>query len=630
MLRYMRENTGSWIIKIILGLIVIVFIFLGMGSIGSKTGGQVATVNGEPISLDDYKRSYQNVLEQMRQRFGDNLNDELIKLLQVKKTALDRLVEERLIAQEADRLAVKVSEEELADSVAAFPAFQKDGVFDIDAYRMVLSRNRLSPDGFEQMQRRTLRQEKVRQLVLGNVRVSEPEAVAWYRDAATKVAINYLVSDPEAYTDITPTQEQIQSFYDENKTQFQSQPQVKVRYLAFQPGAYRDAVVITPEQVDAYYSEHKDQFTTPEKVEASHILIRVDENAPEKEVAQAEKKALDAYERVNGGEAFADVAKAVSEDLSSDNGGYLGAFGRGEMVKPFEDAVFALETGQISRPVRTAYGWHVIKLDGRYPASTRSKEEAEGDIRSRLTADELKNNAYEAAVSAMDAVIDGDDLEQAGLIAGTQVLETDFFDFNGPESFKSDGQAFAQKALALSVGEISDVVEIADAFYIIRPLEKKPPEVLALDTVKDQVIQAVTAKLQDEKAAETAQQWQAAITEGESLADLADRFSVEVKTTAPFGKEGQVPELGQSPEITAAAFKLADNAIHPEVLKGNDGYYVIELKERIIPGEAEVEKNVDSVKSQLLMRKQNAAYQDWMARLKTAGTIEVEPGLLED
>ena len=209
MLRLMRENTGSWIIKIILGLIVLVFIFLGMGSVGSKKGNQVALVNDTPITMDAFRRSYQNVIEQMRQRFGDNLNDELLKLLQVKKMAMNRLVEDRLVSLEADRLELTVSDEELQASLISIPAFQKDGKFDIDTYRRVLARNRLSPEVFEPMQRETLRQTRLRELVLNNIKVTDLEARAWYRESATQVSIDYLFSNPDQFQDITPTDEQV-------------------------------------------------------------------------------------------------------------------------------------------------------------------------------------------------------------------------------------------------------------------------------------------------------------------------------------------------------------------------------------------------------------------------------------
>ena len=179
-------------------------------------------MNDTPITMDAFRRSHQNVIEQMRQRFGDNLNDDLLKLLQVKKMAMDRLIEEQLISQEADRLEITVSDEELQASLVSIPAFQKEGHFDLDTYRRVLSMNRLSPETFEPTHRETLRQTRVRELILNNIKVSDMEARAWYAENATQVSIHYLFADPDQYQEVTPTQDQTQAYYEKNKDSYKS------------------------------------------------------------------------------------------------------------------------------------------------------------------------------------------------------------------------------------------------------------------------------------------------------------------------------------------------------------------------------------------------------------------------
>jgi len=629
MLRLMRENTGSWIIKIILGLIVLVFVFLGMGSMGSKKGGQVALVNDTPITMDAFRRSHQNVIEQMRQRFGENLNDDLLKLLQVKKMAMDRLIEERLISQEADALELTVSNEELQASLVAIPAFHKDGKFDIETYRRVLSRNRLSPEIFEPTHRETLRQTRMRKLVLKNIKVTDLEARAWYRENETQVSINYLFSDPDAFQDLTPTAEQIQAYYEKNKAKYQSQPTVTVQYLSFSSDNFKGKTTISEDQVEAYYLANVSDFSSPTKVEASHILFRVAEDADEATVNAAEKQARDVYDKAMAGEDFAELAKKYSQDTSKDNGGYLGSFEKDDMVKPFADKAFSMAINEISEPVKTMFGWHIIKVIDRFEAATQSLEDAREDIEKKLQAVELKNLAYTAASIAFDAIIDGDDLEQAGLIAGVDVLEKGPFDAAGPQEMGADAPAFARLALSLPVGEISDVEELGDAFYIIRPVDRNEPEDLPLETVRDKVLMAVTQELQDDKAKATAQTWLDEAGTDKSLSALADLKSLPLKSTALFGKKGSTPELGQSPEIIEAAFQLKDNALHPGVLKGHDGYYLIALKERKMPEEAQVQEKLVDVKKQLLSMKQNSAYAEWVTALKNKSSIEIEAGLLD-
>ena len=629
MLRLMRENTGSWIIKIILGLIVLVFVFLGMGSMGSKKGSQVALVNDTPITMDAFRRSHQNVIEQMRQRFGDNLNDDLLKLLQVKKMAMDRLIEEQLISQEADRLEITVSDEELQASLVSIPAFQKEGHFDLDTYRRVLSMNRLSPETFEPTHRETLRRTRVRELILNNIKVSDMEARAWYAENATQVSIHYLFADPDQYQEVTPTQDQTQAYYEKNKDSYKSRPTVKARYLSFSAADFKGKVTISPDQVEAYYLANVSEFSTPEKVDASHILFRMAEDADEETVKTVEKQARQVYEKAMAGEDFAELAKTYSQDGNKENGGYLGAFAKQDMVEPFGDKAFSMAVNEISEPVRTMFGWHIIKVNAKFEATTRSLEDARKDIEKKLEALELKNAAYTAASKAFDAIIDGDDLEQAGLIAGAKVLEKGPFDATGPKDMGADAGAFAQIALSLPPGEISDVKEVGDTFYILRAMDRTEPEVLPLKEVTAKVTAAVKKQLQDEKAEATAKAWLDQVTPDKGLEAVAAVNSIALKSTALFGRRGTIPELGQSPEIIKAAFELKENAFYPGVLKGNDGYYLISLKEKKVPGEEEIKKNLADVKQQIKSMKQNSAYGEWITALKENSTIEIQPDILD-
>jgi len=629
MLRLMRENTGSWIIKIILGLIVLVFIFLGMGSMGSKKGAQVALVNDTPITMDAFRQSHQNVIEQMRQRFGNHLNDELLKLLHVKKMALDRLIEERLISQEADALDLTVSNKELQASLAAIPAFHRDGKFDVETYRRVLAMNRLTPETFEPMQRASIRRAHIREMVLKNIKVTDMEAREWYRYNETKVSLNYLFSTPDAVKGVTPTPDQIQTYYEKNKANYQSNPTIKVKYLRFSFDDFKGKATISKEQVAAYYQEHQSEFSTPAKVDVSHILFRVAKDADKATVDAAEKKAQTVYEKAIAGGDFEKLAKQYSQDPSKDNGGHLGSFAKDELVKPFGEKAFSMAVNEISKPVRTMFGWHIIKVNGKTKATTRSLQEVRKNIEKKLEAVEEKNLAYNAASNAFDNIIDGDDLEQAGLTAGVHVVEKGPFDAAGLPEMGADAQAFAKTALSLPVGEIGDVKEVGNAFYIIRPMDRKEPADLPLKAVRDKVVMAVTRELQDKKAKETAQAWLDKAGTDKNLSALAQRESLTMKSTSLFGRKGGIPELGQSPEILETAFKLKDKALYPKVLKGHDGYYLIALKERKIPAKTEVDQNLGDVKKQLLSEKQNYAYSQWITALKNKSIIKIEPGILD-
>jgi len=635
MLRFMRENTGSWIIKIILGLIVIVFIFLGMGSIGSNHANQVAMVNDTSITMDEYNRSYQNTIEQLRQRFGNNLSDELIKMLQVKKQAMDRLIEDRLIADEADRLDIKVSDKELQDSLFGIESFKKNGIFDLPTYRMVLTANRLIPETFETMQRQTLRRAKVTDLVLSSVNVSDLEAREWYIQNNSEVAVDYVKFDPALYG-VTPDEVKIGEYYKKNKEKYKTEPQIKVQYIGFLSDAYKKKIEVTTESIESYYLSNPDEFTTPAQVEASHILIRVDEKAATDTVEKARKEADDLYKRAVSGEDFAQLAKTYSQDPSAkENSGYLGKFSRNRMVKPFEEKAFSMKAGEISEPVQTQFGWHIIQVKSKTEESKKTLDEATAQIREKVLVDESKALAYNAAGEAFDAIVDGDSLEQAALITDQKVLEVGPFTMKGPDEstggFFPNAQEFAKAAFALPLNKISDVIEVGNAYYIIKPIEKKEPVVLLLDAAKASVIKDLKSELSSEQAKKAAETFLSSVQDVDKFADAAREKGFDVKSTPLFKKDGNIDELGSQPEIAAAAFKLSErNRVVSEVIKAYDGsYYVAIFKEKKMPGEDIIAENLDSVKTELAKRKQGEVYTSWMEQLRSNSKIEIQPGLID-
>ena len=219
MLRYLRENTGNWIIKIFLFIIVIVFVFLGVGSMNSNKNNTVASVNDEPISINEFQDAYKSVVAQMRNRFGDNLNDDLLKALNVKQQAINNLIQQKLVAGQAEKLNVVVSDKELTDALMSIKAFQKEGAFDLELYKKVLGLNALNAEIFEAQQRAAMKEMKVRDMVLSAITVSDTEAKSWYLFQNTQVAVNYIKVDPASFKDISPTEAQIKQQYDDHRSE---------------------------------------------------------------------------------------------------------------------------------------------------------------------------------------------------------------------------------------------------------------------------------------------------------------------------------------------------------------------------------------------------------------------------
>ena len=630
MLRYLRENTGNWIIKIFLGIIVVVFVFLGVGSFGSKRNNSVATINDEPITREEYQQAYKTIVDQMRARFGKNLNDDILKALNVKQQALDSLIEQKLILSQADKLEIAVSDKELQQSLQSIKAFQKEGKFNLDQYKKVLSLNSLNPEIFEQNQINSLRQQKVRNMVLSAVNVSDLEARDWYLFQNTKIAVDYLLFNPISYSDIHPSEEQIKNFYTENKDNYKTDSKIKAVYLKFSPEDHKDKVTINETDIKGYYEQHQEEFKIPQKVEARHILIKVAKDAEEAEVNAAEKRALEIYEMIGKGQDFEQLAKQYSEGPSKEGGGYLGIFEKQSMVKPFADKAFSMKAGEIGKPIRTQFGWHIIQVVKKFEASTQTLAQVSGKIKKELEQQELQNLAYDKAGEAFDAVIDGDDFEQVALIANKKIMETKEFSITGEGLDIADNTGFARAAFELSLDDISDVKQLGDAYYLIKPILKIEPVVQALDLVQDRILKELTAKLQKEQAKKDAQLCITKLNDEKTLDQLAEERHLKIKSTNLFTRNGTIEGVGNFPEFNQAGFSLnQNNKIYSKTIETPAGYYIIGLKEKKFPEEFEILENLKNIKNEISWKKQTQSYQAWINELKKHSEINYDPQLLD-
>ena len=630
MLRLMRKHAGNWLIKILLGAIVIVFIFWGVGSFRAERGGRVALVNGDQITLDEYRSTYNDLIEQLRSRFGNKLNDKLIETLQVKKQALNRLINNRLLIQEAQKLKFRVSKKELANAIVHIPAFQRSGVFDKYLYKNVLDRLRMTPESFEASQKDEMLINKLKTLVTSSAKVSEQEVRNWYDWLNTMVDIEYVSFDPSRYKNIQTSEKEIQAFYEKNKENYKTDPMVKVRYLHFSPEQYRSKVKLSDSEIREYYDENLDSFKIPKKVEARHILLKVSPDADAQTVKKTKERALKILKLAREGKNFAELAKKYSEGPSRNNGGYLGEFTKESMVKPFAEKAFSMKAGEISEPVRTRFGWHIIKVEKVIDAHTTSFEDAKKDIQKKLTDNKAKSLAYDAAESVSDIAYEGDDLINAAKERHLTILTTDFFSKKGPIKGISNPSKFADIAFDLSTGEISDVHEFPDGYYILQLLKRKPSEIPPFDKVKETVKADWIKKQQDEKADADASAFLAVLKSGKTMSEASKKFHVTPKTTGFFKRSGSIPDIGYDRNISKAAFELTREKKLPEnVLKGAKGYYVIQYKGRKISQSDTFDKDKETIKEQLLAQKKSEIFGALMAQLKAKADITIKKGFLE-
>jgi peptidyl-prolyl cis-trans isomerase D len=364
MLDTMRANSRSVLTYVLFGIIIVVFIVsFGPGSkgctAGSSTGTWAAKVNGDVVSPGDFEAQYAQMLRLYQQQGGGDL-DPMFRA-QIRKMALDQIVQRELVEQEARRQGIVVTDEDVSRAAKESPAFQSDGRFDYELYKRAVTNTYGSPAKFEDRLRRDLAYGKMMALLRETSKVSEDEVKdAWLAegDRANVEFARFPISMAEV--DAKATDAQVKDFTAKN-------------------GA----------RIAEYYKANPAKYDKKKRVRARHILVRVDPNAPKAADDAAKKKVEDVAARVKKGEDFAKLAQEVSDDPGSkDRGGDLGYFGEHVMAKPFEDAAFKLKAGELSEPVKTPFGWHLIKVEEVLAPEVITLEKATPDIaRDQLEAD---------------------------------------------------------------------------------------------------------------------------------------------------------------------------------------------------------------------------------------------------
>lgn len=630
MLYLMRKHAGSWMIKIILFAIVVVFVFWGVGSMRSRKATQVADVNGDIITQQDYRQAYYRLIDNYRRIYGDQYNDALLKMLHPDETALDQLINKALMNQEAERLGLEVSKEAVAEAIRSIPAFQNNGTFDYQRYSLLLAQNNLTPDQFESSRRDEIILDRLRAAVLNGVTVTEDEARTWYNWSNAQADLTYVLFPADRYKDIQPTDDEIQSYYKEHGDSYRTEPRIKVQYLYFNPDAFKSEVKVSDEQTAEYYNSHMAEFKTEKRVKARHILIKVAEDADEKTVETKKAEAQKIYDQAVGGQDFAALAKKYSEGPSKDQGGELGWFTHDKMVASFADKAFAMKAGEISEPVRTRFGWHIIKVEQIEEASTKSLEEAAASIRRKLIAEKAKELAYNEAEAVYDTVFDGDDLGAAGKAHQVPVATTDFFTAKiGPkEKGIGQPQKFARIAFGLEKMAISEIQDLGNGYYILQTTERAESVIPPLDQVADRVKADVIKARQDEQAKADAEAFIGKVRKGESFSQVSASYHVKPMETGFFSRNGTIPQIGYEPQIQQSAFELTmEKPLLEKAVQGRQGWYVLQLKARQAPDDAAFAKDKASTIKRLTEQKKQAAFESWLQDLKAKSEIEINKEL---
>jgi peptidyl-prolyl cis-trans isomerase D len=526
-LQNIRDRLTGPLVWFIVGIIVIPFAFFGIETL--RTGGgdpTVAKVGDQKITQSQFRAGSEQRMQPLQSLMGENFRPDLIDQARFRQSVLDDMVQESLLRQHVRKAGYRASDAAIFETLSTIPAFQENGKFSTEAYRNRLSARGYTPARFEAQLRDSLVIEQMREGILGSAFVTDAAAALSYRLDQQQRSLAYALFETSRYLpQVRIDDTQVQEAFDAQKTRFQSPERLRVTYVELALDALPEAVPPTAEYLRSIYeSEKATRFSTPEERRARHILINFGADKA------AAKKRLEALaEKINKGTTFASFASSHSEDPGSKSkGGDLGWIKRGQMLEKFEQALFSLSPGEISEPVETEFGWHLIKLEELRAARTEPFEDPavqadllkiyrrrDSERRFQELSEKLEQIAFESPASLEPAV--------KGL--GLELKVSGWFTRAAGDGIAAQAPireaAFSEDVLG--AGENSRPLPAGDnRVVVLRKHEYEAPRQKALDEVASTIREELKLKAARAQAESEAAAAQAALNEGHPL-ELAAR-----------------------------------------------------------------------------------------------------------
>ncbi|TPH19181.1 SurA N-terminal domain-containing protein [Litorilituus lipolyticus] len=562
MLEDIREKSQGLTAKIILGLIILTFAVAGVGSYTNSVDTSVATVNGESISQQDFNKAYQAQRNRMAQQFGEmfeTLSNDANYMANFRQGVLDNLINEKLIDQASNDLAIRVSDERLKETIRQMPEFQVDGSFDNNRYLAIINQAGFfqSSDFRDYLRVEMVRRQLSQALVASEFNLPYQEKLQSNLQNQTRDIRFATIASEQFKADIEVTDEEINSYYLANQSRFENKEQVKVDYVRLDVAEIARNINVTDEEVAQYYQENVSDFTEEEKRRISHILIEFNDD---ESAAQATAESVLA--RLKQGEDFAELAKELSHDtFSGENGGDLEWLEPGVMEENFDDAALALANiGDTTDLIKTSFGFHIIKLTELQAEQIKTLAQVKDELRVKVS-DERAQDQFFALQQELARISFEfpDSLEDAASEVGATVQTSSWLTrqgnpapFNNPKVIEA---AFSD--LVLQDNMNSDIIEVNDNIAVVLRLNTfQEANVKPLDEVKAQINTTLVSQKATELAQETIDGLLAQFKEGNDISEQLTKLNSTFETKEKVARYGA--EIDQS--ISRAAFVLP----HPQ------------------------------------------------------------------
>ncbi|MBU1137341.1 MAG: SurA N-terminal domain-containing protein, partial [Proteobacteria bacterium] len=470
MLQIFRDKAQSTFIQAIVLVIALVFIFWGVGTNMMSNREAAIVVNDEEISFQDYQKVYDQLLSNYRQQFGGSVPEELLQNLGLSQQVKNQLIQGSLLRQGATAMGLMASADEVQRRIQGMVQFQENNFFNIEKYKSTLKNNRLTPHTFEANMRYDMLSGKAVASIGGFAAiVSDTEILDRFQQDKESISILFTKISPSDFqAKVNVEEEKILAWFDQNKEAYKTAPRIKLKFLSFSYDNETENLTVSDEQIESRYQENLDRYQIPEKRHARHILLKADENSSAETLTTQLAKAEEVRAKAIAGEDFTELARTFSEGPTKDTGGDLGNFSKGQMVKPFDDAVFSMQEGEISEVVKTRFGYHVILLEKILPATTQPLAEVREALLKEIKSSLARPAVFQKANAAYEGIIAAGSLQEyARLNPDAIILETDYFSRSALPEKLDKSPIIQDTAFSLKSGELSSLLESPDGYSIL-------------------------------------------------------------------------------------------------------------------------------------------------------------------
>ncbi|MDQ7004264.1 MAG: SurA N-terminal domain-containing protein [Ghiorsea sp.] len=636
MLESMRNHTQGWIAKVILGAIILSFALWGVGDY--FTGNQVETVaevDGEAILDVDFATTYQRQLQTYANMFGEQFTKEMADQLGVKNETIQTMINRKLMLMEANHMGLVTPDEAVLATVQSTPQFREQGKgFSPIRYQALIRQmGFVSPRDYENYLRQNIMIDTLQSAIVESSRVSDEEVQARFKANFEKRVLMALIVDPQSLqSTIEVNDDEAHDWYETHESLYQSPLKVVVNAVEINAQDLMNEISISDADIEQAYAERQAEFGTPEKRKAAHILVRVakDASADVKQVAM--DKILKAKQRLDAGEDFANVAKNISDDVTSSSGGDLGFFARGAMVPEFEAAAFdQLQIGEVSDVVETQFGYHLVKLNEIQAEQVKPLKDVQDTLHDSLLAEKAEEEAFRLSGDLDNSLGMEDSLVAAAKAVNLPVQNFGALSQDNVLANKLLGSSkeLTNKVFSTMPGDAVEIVELDNGRYVaLEVLQRIEPFTMDFSDVVKRVYEDVRHAQAIEQAQAIADEALKAGQAGKHIDGLAQQFSQAKFVSKPVRSSGEGDDAAWLAAVLPDAFHTPEGQWVGQTLPTAQGIAVVYVQEVQEADNALFADEEETLRTQVKQAKGAVRFARWMSSLRDRHDIEINERVL--